>query len=174
MALPGKSRIHDLVESHYASLYRYAYRLSGKGAEAEDLTQEAFCQAQQKLGQLRDPERSRNWLFAILRNLYLHRLRATKKDAALSLDSIGEIADRVAEPLPEIEPHKLQEALNDLPEMFRTPIILFYFESFSYRDIAEQMELPIGTDMSRLARAKAFLRTRLVSPAYTVSAEEER
>ena len=46
--------------------------------------------------------------------------------------------------------------------MFRTPVILFYFEEFSYRDIAEQMDLPLGTVMSRLARAKAHLRARLL------------
>jgi RNA polymerase sigma-70 factor (ECF subfamily) len=68
------------------------------------------------------------------------------------------------ENLPEVEPQKLQEALNELPEMFRTPVIMFYFEEFSYRDIAEQMEVPLGTVMSRLARAKAHLRTRLFPP----------
>jgi RNA polymerase sigma-70 factor (ECF subfamily) len=173
MAWAGKAKIEELVQSYYASLYRYAYRLSGNGAEAEDLTQEAFCQAQLKFAQVRDWERARNWLFTILRNLYLHRLRANKKEAALSLETIGELAERVAEPLPEIEPQKLQEALSSLPEMFRTPIILYYFEGFSYRDIAEQMELPIGTVMSRLARAKAFLRLRLLAPATSYVVPEE-
>ena len=69
------------------------------------------------------------------------------------------------ENLPEVEPQKLQEALSELPEMFRTPVIMFYFEEFSYRDIAEQMEVPLGTVMSRLARAKAYLRARLFPPA---------
>jgi RNA polymerase sigma-70 factor (ECF subfamily) len=55
----------------------------------------------------------------------------------------------------------LQQTLDELEEGFRTPLILFYFEEFSYRDIAEQMELPIGTVMSRLARAKAYLRAKL-------------
>ena len=50
-------------------------------------------------------------------------------------------------------------------ETFRTPLILFYFEEFSYRDIADQMELPIGTVMSRLARAKAYLRAKLAPAA---------
>ena len=59
----------------------------------------------------------------------------------------------------------MQQALDELPEVFRTPIILYYFEDFSYRDIAEQMDLPIGTVMSRLARAKAHLRARLLQPA---------
>ena len=56
---------------------------------------------------------------------------------------------------------KLQTALSELPELFRTPIILYYFEDFSYKDIAEQMSVPLGTVMSRLARAKTFLRQRL-------------
>ena len=60
-----------------------------------------------------------------------------------------------------IESEQLQQALNELPELFRTPIILYYFEDFSYRDIAEQMDLPIGTVMSRLARAKSTLRQKL-------------
>ena len=60
---------------------------------------------------------------------------------------------------------QLQEALNALPEAFRTPIILFYFEDFSYRDIAEQLNVPLGTVMSRLARAKTFLRQRLMDQA---------
>ena len=65
--------------------------------------------------------------------------------------------------LPDLDPEQLQNALNELPEAFRTPVILFYFEDFSYRDIAEQMALPMGTVMSRLARAKAHLRTRLLA-----------
>jgi RNA polymerase sigma factor (sigma-70 family) len=63
----------------------------------------------------------------------------------------------------DIDPNELRRALNDLPESYRTPVILFYFENFTYRDIADQMDLPIGTVMSRLSRAKAFLRERLMS-----------
>lgn len=175
MASPGKNKIEELVEAYYATLYRYAFRLSGSGSEAEDLTQEAFFQAQTKLSHLRDWDRARNWLFTILRNLYLHRLRAGKKEKTVSLEGLAELPERLAEPLPEINPQRLQETLSELPETFRTPIILYYFEDFSYRDIAEQMELPIGTVMSRLARAKSFLRARLLSPAtvYVAPDEEE-
>jgi RNA polymerase sigma-70 factor (ECF subfamily) len=101
-------------------------------------------------------------LFRILRNLYLHKVRDQKRHKVVPLDAVGDLAGRDAEPeMPEIDPAKLQQALNDLDETFRTPNILFYIEEFSYRDIAEQMELPIGTVMSRLARAKAYLRNRL-------------
>lgn len=173
MASTGRNRIEELVEAYYSSLYRYAFRLCGAVAEAEDLTQETFFQAQVKLGQLRDEGRVRNWLFAIMRNQYLHRVRGNKKESTISLDGLAEVAERLPEPLPEIDPERLQGYLNELPETFRTPIILYYFEDFSYRDIAEQMDLPIGTVMSRLARAKSFLRDRLLSPATVYVAPEE-
>jgi RNA polymerase sigma-70 factor (ECF subfamily) len=162
MGLPGsRRRVEQLVEEHYTALYRYAYRLTGTQADAEDLTQDTFCQAQLKLPQLRDPSRVKAWLFSILRNAYLRRARAHKHEHALPLEWVGDVAERLPEQLPEIEPERLQEALGELPEAFRTPIILYYFEDFSYRDIAEQMDLPLGTVMSRLARAKAHLRARL-------------
>jgi RNA polymerase sigma-70 factor (ECF subfamily) len=166
MGLPGNRRkVQKLVDDHYVSLYRYAYRLSGSAADADDLTQDAFCQAQLKMGQLRDPNRAKAWLFSILRNRYLHRVRADKNEHLVPLDGVGDLPDRLPEELPEVDPERLQKALAELPEAFRTPVILYYFEEFSYRDIAEQMELPIGTVMSRLARAKAHLRSRLLSPA---------
>lgn len=165
-------RIEDLVEEHYPALYRYAFRLAGTAAEAEDLTQETFFQGQVKLGQLRDWAKARNWLFTILRNLYLHKIRGGKGEQLASPELLQELPDRVPAPLPDIDPQQLQVALNELPEAFRTPIILFYFEDFSYRDIAEHLEAPIGTVMSRLARAKAFLRSRL-TPALAVFREEE-
>src|SRR5579862_6783223 len=129
MRWPGtKHNIEPLVEGHYQSLYRFAYRLCGQSQEAEDLVQEAFCQAQVKWQQLRDVTRARPWLFTILRNAYLHKVRNRKMVSVISLDDIPELLDRSLEPLPAIDPQQLQVALNDLPEVFRTPIILYYFE----------------------------------------------
>jgi RNA polymerase sigma-70 factor (ECF subfamily) len=157
--------MQQLVDQHYESLYRYAYRLSGSSADAEDLTQDAFCQAQLRLGQLRDPGRVKPWLFSILRNAYLHRVRNARRHQVMPMECLPDMPERLPEPLPEIDAAQLQEVLNELPEDFRTPLILFYFDDFSYRDIAEQMELPLGTVMSRLARGKAHLRARLLQPA---------
>lgn len=171
MGAPGQTGdVERLVGEHYVSLYRYAYRLTGSAADAEDLAQEAFCKAQAKQDQLRDPAAARSWLFSILRNAYLHRIRSDRRH--LSLDDMGDIPEPVPEPLPPVEPERLQQVLNEMPEAFRTPVILYYFEDFSYRDIAGQMEVPLGTVMSRLARAKAFLRGRLLSPE--VGAEGSR
>jgi RNA polymerase sigma-70 factor (ECF subfamily) len=163
--------VEQLVEAFYEPLYRYAYRLSGSPQAAEDLTQDAFCQAQAKLGQLREPDRAKAWLFSILRNAYLHRVRSSKQENCVPLDHLGEVPERPSEPLPEVDAAQLQKALNELPETFRTPVILFYFEEFSYREIAAQMEVPLGTVMSRLARAKLYLRQRLLQPAGSLAAE---
>ena len=171
MGMPGSQRnVERLVEEHYSSLYRYAYRLTGSEADAEDLTQETFCKAQMNLGQLREAARTKSWLFSILRNAYLHRLRTEKNQPTLPLDFAGDVPDPTPETLPEADPEVLQAALSELPEVYRTPILLYYFEDFSYRDIAEQMDLPIGTVMSRLARARGWLRARLF-PAVDASTE---
>jgi RNA polymerase sigma-70 factor (ECF subfamily) len=172
MGLPAKQRtVERLVDDHYLALYRYAFRLTGSAADADDLTQEAFCKAQSHYSQLRDAGRAKSWLFSILRNAYLHRARDERQHKCVSLDQAGDLAESPPEPVPEIDPARLQVALSELPEGFRTPVILFYFEEFSYRDIAEQMDLPIGTVMSRLARAKAHLRGRLLLPAAQAAAD---
>lgn len=157
--------LHQLIDEHYQGLYRYAYRLSGTAADAEDLTQEAFRKAIDRLPQLRDPERAKAWLFRILRNAYLHRVRDARRHRSVPLDAVGDLPERPPAEPPAVDPAQLQEALDDLDEAFRTPLILFHFEEFSYADIAEQMGIPIGTVMSRIARGRAYLRTRLTPTA---------
>jgi len=153
--------IGELIDQHYHSLYRYAYRLCGRADEACDLTQETFSRALTSLSQLRDPERARAWLFRILRNEYLHQLRDHHRPNLVPMDQIEEPSESIVDGEWQIDPAALQEALDELDESFRTPLILYYFEEFSYREIAEQMEVPIGTVMSRLARGKSYLRQRL-------------
>jgi RNA polymerase sigma-70 factor (ECF subfamily) len=165
--------LRELIDAHYEALYRYAYRLTGSAADAEDLTQEAFGKALARLAQLREPDRARGWLFRILRNLYLHKVRDERRHRVVPLDAVGDLPGRETEDPPPIDAAQLQAALDELDEGFRTPLILFYFEEFSYRDIAEQMDLPIGTVMSRLARAKAYLRARLNPPGGQKLALEE-
>jgi len=175
MHFPGnRQTVERLVNDHYMALYRYAYRLSGSAADADDLTQEAFCKAQACWSQLRDESRAKPWLFQILRNAFLHKRRKEQNHPCISLEGIDEVPGRLPESLPPVDPEELQSALNALPEVFRTPIILYYFEDFSYRDIAEHMDLPLGTVMSRLARAKIYLRNRLLAPDGQVLAGQER
>ena len=156
--------IDQLVAEHYQPVYRYAYRLTGSSADAEDLTQQVFLVAQQKLGQLRRIERARGWLFTILRNSFLKSRKRRQPVLAgglgLSIDTIPAQVPREAD----IDNERLQAALDQLPDNFRLVLVMFYFEDASYREIAEALDLPIGTVMSRLARAKGHLRAKLFRP----------
>lgn len=159
-------KLADLVERYYALLYRYAYRLTGSDVDAEDLTQQAFLTAQARWDQLRDETKAKSWLFTIARNAYLKELRGPVCIPSSALDELpgksdGKPPDSGSY---EFDHEHLQNVLNDLPEEFRSPVVLFYFEEFSYKEIAEQMDVPVGTIMSRLARAKAYLRQRLAVP----------
>src|SRR5437868_14478144 len=102
----GAAGVHvrDLIDAHYDSLYRYAYRLSGSAADAEDLTQEAFGKALARLPQLREPDRAKAWLFRILRNAYLHKVRDQKRHRVVPLDAVGDLPERPADELPDIDP----------------------------------------------------------------------
>ena len=152
--------IATLVVEHHVSVYRYAYRLTGAAADAEDLTQQTFLVAHQKIMQLRATENARQWLYTILRNSYLKGFRRRTPISATSLAlDIESIAEKT--PQSPVDQERLQAALNELPERFKLVVMLFYFEERPYREIAELLEVPLGTVMSRLSRAKAHLRQRL-------------
>jgi RNA polymerase sigma factor (sigma-70 family) len=160
----GAVSVSHLVERHYDLIYRFAYRLSGSAADAEDLAQDAFLTAQTKLHQLREGEKARSWLLTIVRSAFLKSRRGQQQFAFSALDDPPQPAvDEEVEQslLVEIDNRQLQEALDELPEEFRTPLVLFYFEEFTYKQIAEIVDAPIGTVMSRLSRAKSHLRNRL-------------
>jgi RNA polymerase sigma-70 factor (ECF subfamily) len=153
--------ITQLVAEHHQAVYRYAFRLTGATCDAEDLTQQAFLVAQQKLGQLRTAESARSWLFAMLRNLFL---KSHRRKRMLSSDELAFGLDNLPAETPSddgIDRERLQQALDALSADYRVVLVMFYFEDCAYREIAAQLELPIGTVMSRLARAKAQLREEL-------------
>ena len=150
--------IAQLVADYHEALYRYAYRLSGSAADAEDLAQQVFLIAHQKIDQVRDAQSVRGWLFTVLRNCYL---KSCRKGLGLPIAEL-DVNTLPAEPPSEaIDSQALQEAINSLGEEFKLVVLMFYFEHQSYREIAEQLEIPLGTVMSRLARAKSHLRERL-------------
>src|SRR5579872_6875479 len=126
-------KLADLVERYYALLYRYAFRLTGSGADAEDLTQQAFLTAQAKWDQLEDESKAKSWLFTIARNAYLKGLRGP---SCVAIGDFEMFAAPSTDTRPaEIDEENLQNVLNKLPEEFRSPVVLFYFEDFSYREI---------------------------------------
>ena len=151
-----------LVADHHQALYRYAFRLAGSAVDAEDLTQQAFLIAQQKLDQLRNAQCARGWLFTVLRNCYLktRRRRLPIPAASLELD-VNSIPEDAVEH--QVDSQRLQAAIDSLDDDFKTTLLMFYFEHRSYREIAEALEIPLGTVMSRLSRAKGRLRQQLLA-----------
>jgi RNA polymerase sigma-70 factor (ECF subfamily) len=167
-ALPAKrsgnspADIPRLVAEHADALYRYAFRLTGAAADAEDLTQQTFLIAQRKIDQLREERSARVWLITVMRRTYFRLQVKTRsereKTVPLDIDTLpaDEVSDRW-----EIDRELLQAAIDELPDEFKLVLLSFYFENRSYREIAEEFDLPIGTVMSRLSRAKSHLRSRL-------------
>lgn len=163
VALAAAITIDSLIRDHHQVLYRYAYRLTGQQCDAEDLTQQAFLTAHRKLHQLREPAAVRGWLFRILRTTFLKMCR--KRKPLLETDSdwvIGEVVDAKDDEQP-FDTEQLQQRLDELPESYRVVLLMFYFEQKSYEEISQELDVPMGTVMSRLSRAKAQLRTRLRS-----------
>jgi RNA polymerase sigma-70 factor (ECF subfamily) len=153
--------MRTVVLDHHRDVYRYAYRLTGRVADAEDLTQQTFLIAQQRLYQVRQPERIVSWLFAILRTCYLKSERKAVPLPATGIElDVDGIPDGNAEPA--IDEELLQAAIGELPDDFKLILVMFYFEECSYKEIAEKLQIPIGTVMSRLTRAKGRLRSRLL------------
>ena len=157
------NRITWLIENFHEAVYRFAYRLSGSAYDAEDLTQQTFLIAQEKSAQLKSRDHARGWLLTICRNRFLKdRRRPQVVTMSTAEMTVEEIPESLADDL-ELDEEKLQIALNALPDEFRIVVLMFYFEQLSYRDIAEQLDLRIGTVMSRLSRAKGRIRQMLVA-----------
>ena len=155
-----------LIREYYRAVYRYAFRLCGSEADAEDLTQQTFLVAQDKLHQVREASKVDRWLFAVLRSCFLKSRRRPRPIAVANLElDVDDVPEhRITEQQlvdQRLDGDELQAALGELPDEFRIVVLMFYFEDLSYQEIATRLELPIGTVMSRLSRAKGRLRHRL-------------
>jgi RNA polymerase sigma-70 factor (ECF subfamily) len=152
-----------LVNAQYAPLYRFALSLTRNSSEACDLAQQTFFIWAKKGEQLRDTSKAKSWLFTTLYREFLRNRRRAGHVTALDDLSPAE-ADPAA---PEVDvvtgmdASLVVEALQEVDEVYRVPLTLFYLEDLSYKDIAETLEVPIGTVMSRLSRGKSQLRTLL-------------
>jgi RNA polymerase sigma-70 factor, ECF subfamily len=151
-------RANLLVERHHELLFRYAFRMTGCRAAAEDIVQEAFLRAFRALEQLRDELAERGWLLTITRNEFSRWCRKKAQQKIIRAET-EETADKEETEEQEVERQDwVKAAMDQLPLEFRTVVLMYYFEHLSYAEIAEQLRLPIGTVMSRLSRAKNHLR----------------
>jgi RNA polymerase sigma-70 factor, ECF subfamily len=149
----------DALVAHLPGLRRYAMALAGNAARADDLVQDCIERALGQQGQLRELERLAGWLRRILYHLYIDEIRRGKRRGREQ--DITELADHLELSAPAPDNSAMGEfinAVNRLSVEHRQILLLVSVEELSYREIAEELEIPLGTVMSRLARARERLR----------------
>lgn len=167
----------QLLTAHQDKLYRVAYRMAGHHEDAQDLLQDALLEAYRSFKKFQRGSYFDKWLYRIMTNTFIDRQRHKKRVGPIeSLDAplpgetesaAREIPDWADEPSRRILEDKfdepIQKALDALPPEFRMVLILSDVEEFSYEEISEMMDTPIGTVRSRLHRARAIMRQKLAN-----------
>lgn len=146
-----------LVRTHAADLYRFAYRLTGQGAHAEDLVQETFHEAWRSLSKLRERQKARAWLFQILRYRHAHWVRDRGR-ASAARARLGEATPAARDPeRGHSDADLVQRALEQLDERQRIPLLMIFAEGLTSQETADALGIPLGTVLSRVHRARAKL-----------------
>jgi RNA polymerase sigma-70 factor (ECF subfamily) len=158
-----------IVRQHGKAIYRYAYRLTGNRADAEDLAQETFVRVFQGLDR-RGPAPIEAWIRRIAANLFLDQMRRRSR---IRFDPLGEAAEQVVDP--NSDPHGAYErrhfcgdvgqALARLPEEYRTPVLMNCVDGLSYEEVAQALQVKLGTVRSRIHRGRSQLRSAMAGAA---------
>ncbi len=160
-------------------MYGAALRMTRSQADAEDLLQETYLRAYDKFDQYTPGTNMKAWLYRILTNLYItgyrkeSRVPHTESSAELepweevqAAEQSGQgLLSAETEALSELTHGQVREAVEDLPEIFRLPVCMADIEGFSYQEIAEILDIPRGTVMSRIHRGRKLLQTALIEVA---------
>jgi RNA polymerase sigma-70 factor, ECF subfamily len=169
----------DEAISYIDSLYRTALRMTGNPADAEDLVQETYLRAFRSIDQFKPGTNLRAWLFKIQTNSFINEYRKrVRRPRNTSLDDVEEyylynhLVESGVQPSPsvtedeilaQIDDAEVFQALDELQDNYRQVVLLADVEGFAYREIAEILDIPVGTVMSRLHRARKRLKEQLMS-----------
>src|SRR5438270_13814112 len=175
--MADRAQFTDLAMEFMPSLYSAALRMTRNPADAEDLVQETYLKAYRAFESFEEGTNLKAWLYRILTNTFINAYRAKKRRPDESdIDDIenlylyrrlggleGAASGRSAEDvvLDQFTETEVKEAIEALPEQFRLAVLLGDVEGFSYKEIAEILQIPIGTVMSRLHRGRRALQKRL-------------
>ena len=164
---PGVDRVREDFDReawpHFREIYRAAFRLVRRPAEAEDLSQEVFLQAWKSFDRFERGTNCRAWLYRILWNVHHQKLRK-KVPVPLGAEGEARLAETLAAEPPtptEIKDGEVAAALDAVSPEHRQILLLSDVEEFTYKEIAGILRVPIGTVMSRLSRARAALREKV-------------
>jgi len=154
-----RQQFAEALIAHLPALRRYAMALTGNASGADDLVQDCIERALRQYEDLRDRQRIAGWLRSILHNLYIDELRRRRSRGVE--EDITNLIDDGALSVPAGDPGSFRDfvaAMNAISVEHRQILLLVSVEELSYREIADELEVPLGTVMSRLARARERLR----------------
>ena len=175
--MADQARFSELAMEYMGSLYSAALRMTRNPADAEDLVQETYLKAYRAFGSFQEGTNLKAWLYRILTNTFINSYRARRRrPEQTELDDVEDLylyrrlggleavsAGRSAEEevLEHFTESDVKEAVEALPEQFRMAVLLADVEGFSYKEIADILDVPIGTVMSRLHRGRKALQKAL-------------
>ena len=159
-----------LVRRHLRAAHRVALSRTGDPHDADDVCQDAFVRALERLDDCREPESFRAWLLAIVRNRATDLVRGVDRSRREPLDELdpAEIGRVASEPAGEetvAEP--LAAAIDDLPERQRRVVLMHDYEGWSHREVADELDIAVGTSRYHLHEARKRLRASLAGTGYT-------
>jgi len=150
------SQIADQLAALHPRLWRYALVLSRRRDVADDLAQATVLRALEKAHQFQEGTKLDAWAFTILKSIWLNQLRSESVRHGVGVQPVEEIDLASTDPGAEVNilARQVLAKIMDLPEIQRDAVYLTYIEGYSYKETAAQLEVPIGTVMSRLANAR--------------------
>lgn len=152
---------NSIVHEWYDPLYRFALSLCKDPDDALDLTQSAFYKLSSKGDTLKDKSKVKSWLFSVLHREFIDQYRRRRRYPTTTLEYIPEPStESKGQSTNLLDAKAVVVILHQMDEIFRAPLTLFYLEQFSYKEISDVLDIPIGTVMSRLRRGKGHLRKR--------------
>jgi RNA polymerase sigma-70 factor (ECF subfamily) len=151
--MSAKLDFETLVTCYYRPLYQFAYSLARTESDACDLTQQTFYVWATKGHQLRDESKVKTWLFTTLHRQFLESRRRQNRFPHQELsEAEAELPTVSPQHFGQLDSAQVLRALSKVDEVYRAPVALFYLEDYAYKEIAEILEVPMGTVKSRLAR----------------------
>ncbi|MFQ6097298.1 MAG: sigma-70 family RNA polymerase sigma factor [Armatimonadota bacterium] len=170
-----RAEFEALAQKYQRDIFNGALRMTRSRDDAEDLAQETFVKAYSSFHQFRRGTNFKAWLFRILTNTYINVYRRKRRGPEfVALDDLtadlaalnrAEEGHSPTEPeeaaLARLPDEEIEKALSELPEVFRLVVILADMQQLPYRDVAEALDIPVGTVRSRLFRGRRILRRRL-------------
>ena len=156
------NEFETLVDAHYQPLYRFAMSLARNTDRAADLVQQTFCIWAEKGHQLKDRSKAKSWLFTTLYREHLSYARRQQRHPEQDIDDSEHLLPAHEDDAErKMDAQRALDLLGQLDENFRAPLTLFYLQQHSYKEIAGILDIPIGTVMSRIARAKDQLKRKM-------------